>query len=44
MAKRKTKKAKTYVCVVCGKQKKASKKVICCSKDMLAKEKGTWNA
>ena len=42
--KRKTTKEKSYVCVVCGKQEKASGKVQCCGKDMLAEEKGTWNA
>ncbi len=44
MAKRKTNKARTYVCVVCGKGKRASKKVKCCDKDMVAKKRGTWNA
>jgi len=39
MEKRKTKKDKTYVCVVCGKGKKSSKKVKCCGKDMLTKDK-----
>ncbi len=38
------KKEKTYICSVCGKGKKSSKKVKCCSKDMTAKKRGTWNA
>jgi len=38
-----SKKEKTYVCLICSKGKKSSKKVKCCGKDMTAKEKGTWN-
>jgi len=38
------KKEKTYICVVCDKTKKSSKKVKCCSKDMVSRERGTWNA
>ena len=43
MAKRKVNKEKAYVCVVCGKGKKASKKVVCCGKVMTDKKKGSWN-
>jgi hypothetical protein len=43
MARRKTEKDKTYVCVICGKGKKAPKKAVCCGKKMVAKEKGSWN-
>ncbi len=43
MEKRITKKEKAYVCVICGKGKKSTKKVKCCSKDMVAKKRGSWN-
>jgi len=36
-------KQKLYVCVACGKKKKAKRKVKCCGKNMVAKEKGSWN-
>ena len=39
MKKRKAKKEKTYVCQICGKGKKASKKVKCCGKDMTTKDR-----
>ena len=35
-------KGKNYVCVICGKGTKAKKKVKCCGKNMLSKQKGTW--
>ncbi len=38
------KKEKTYVCTVCGKKKEAKQADNCCSKKMVSKEKGTWNA
>ena len=41
---RETKKEKTYVCVVCKKTQKAQGNVKCCDQDMIAKEKGSWNA
>ena len=44
MNKKKAKEEKTYVCVVCGKSAKASKKVKCCSKDMTSKKRGNWNS
>ena len=44
MAKKKRNKEKTYVCVVCNKTTKAAKGTRCCSKDMTAKEGGTWAA
>lgn len=43
MKKKKTKKEKSYVCVICGKKSKTSKKVKCCGKDMTDKSKGSWN-
>ncbi len=43
MVKRKTSKEKAYICKVCGKKKKSSKKEKCCSKEMVAQEKGSWN-
>lgn len=43
MKTRKTKKEKTYICVVCGKKTKAKKKVKCCSRDMVSEDKGSWN-
>lgn len=43
MAKRKTNKKKAYLCVICGKGKKSTKKIKCCNKTMTTKEKGSWN-
>ena len=43
MARPKTKKERTYVCIVCGKKKKSDKQTRCCSKNMTAKDKGSWN-
>jgi len=40
MKQRVTKKTKPYVCVVCGKKKKTSKKGKCCGKNMLSEDKG----
>ena len=40
----KRKKEKTYICVVCSKKKKGKKASKCCGKNMIAKEKATWNA
>jgi len=37
------KKIKAYLCLACGKTKKASRKAKCCSKDMVAKKRGSWN-
>jgi hypothetical protein len=41
--KRKSRREKTYICVVCGRSRKAKRKVKCCGKEMLAKDKGSWN-
>lgn len=38
------KKEKTYICKICKNKKKSSKKEICCSEEMTAESKGTWNA
>jgi hypothetical protein len=38
------KKEKIYVCTVCGKKKKSKRVENCCSKKMVSKDKGTWNA
>jgi len=43
MKKSRKKKETLYVCVVCGNEKKASRKVKCCGKDMLSRDKGSWN-
>lgn len=37
------KKEKTYICTVCKTTKKSLNKIKCCTKDMVAKEKGSWN-
>lgn len=39
MKKEVRKKDKTYICVVCSKKKKATKKANCCGKPMLTKDK-----
>ena len=41
--KRKTQKAKSYLCVVCGKKTRKAKKVKCCGKSMISEDKGSWN-
>ena len=43
MEKKLSKKEKAYVCVICGKKKKSTTKVRCCNKDMVSKERGSWN-
>ena len=40
---RKTVKAKSYVCTVCGKKSKTKQKVECCGKDMVSEKRGSWN-
>ena len=37
------KRAKTYVCVICGKITKSSTKAKCCGKTMISRDKGSWN-
>ena len=41
MAKKKTKRKKdsTYICVICSKKQKSDKKIKCCGKFMLTKDK-----
>lgn|GEM_PF-3368938 len=43
MRAQKRKKEKTYVCVICKKKQKSTKKIKCCNKEMLAEKSGTWN-
>jgi hypothetical protein len=40
---RKKSKERLYICTVCGKKKKSKKRVKCCGKSMITKEKGSWN-
>jgi hypothetical protein len=41
--KRKAVKARSYLCLVCGRKAEKTRKVKCCGKDMTAESKGSWN-
>jgi len=43
MGKKTSRKARPYVCVACGRTKRSRREVKCCGKDMISREKGSWN-